>query len=90
MLLSDGNPNNALRAKTMANTGTKGIKIFTLGLGSGVNGNFLTEIAALTGGKYKFSPTPEELNTIMTEIAGDIFDTAGKTIVLETIPADAI
>jgi Mg-chelatase subunit ChlD len=91
MLLSDGNPNNALRAKTMANTAAqKGIKIFTLGLGSGVNGNFLTEIAALTGGKYKFSPTPEELNTIMTEIAGDIFDTAGKTIVLETtIPADS-
>lgn len=91
MLLSDGNPNNASTAKTMANTAAqKGIKIFTLGLGNGVNGNFLTEIAALTGGKYKFSPTPEELNTIMTEIAGDIFDTAGKTIVLETtIPADS-
>lgn len=91
MLLSDGNPDNASTAKTMANTAAeKGIKIFTLGLGNGVNGTFLTEIAALTGGKYKYSPTPEELSTIMTEIAGEIFDTAGRDIVLETtVPADS-
>ena len=56
MLLSDGYPDNANLARNMANTAAqKGIKIFTLGLGNGVDGNFLTEIAALTGGNISIA-----------------------------------
>lgn len=85
MLLSDGVPNSQSAVYTKVSTAIeKEIKIYTLGLGDGVDGVFMQDIADKTGGTYKFSPTPQELNTMMTDLAGEIFDTAGKDIVLET------
>ena len=49
----------------------KGITIFTLGLG-GVKEELLKNIAHITGGDYRYSPTPDELVDMMTEIAGNI------------------
>ena len=92
MLLSDGQPNSQSAVYTKVTTAIqKEIKIFTLGLGNGVNGTFMQDIANKTGGTYKFSPTPQELNAMMTELAGEIFDTAGKNIVLEsTVPVNGM
>lgn len=42
---------------------------YTIGLGSDVNGAFLQEIATQTGGKYYYSPTTDQLNSIYTEIS---------------------
>lgn len=62
MLLSDGQPNSQSAVYTKVSTAIqKGIKIYTLGLGSGVNGAFMQNIADMTGGTYKFSPTPQDL-----------------------------
>lgn len=89
MLLSDGVPNSQSAVYTKVSTAIqKGIKIFTLGLG-GVNGAFMQDIATKTGGTYKYSPTAQDLNTIMTDLAGEIFDTAGKNVIFETtIPSN--
>ena len=43
----------------------KGITIFTLGLG-GVKEELLKNIAHITGGDYRYSPTPDELVDMMT------------------------
>lgn len=88
ILLSDGYPNSQSRVYSQISTVIeKQIKLFTLGLGSGVNGAFMKDIAHKTGGTYNFSPTPQELNSMMIEIAGEIFDTAGKQVIVEsTIP----
>lgn len=90
MLLSDGNSNES-RALSQANLAAeKGITIFTVGLG-GVNEGILKNIASVTGGNYRYSPTSDELIDMMTEIAGEIFDTSGRNIVVETtIPADGL
>ena len=92
MLLSDGVPNSQSSVYTkVAVAIQKGIKIYTLGLGNGVNGAFMQDIANKTGGTYKFSPTPQDLNAMMTELAGEIFDTAGKNVVLEsTLPVNGM
>jgi hypothetical protein len=51
----------------------------------------MQDIANKTGGTYKFSPTPQELNAMMTDLAGEIFDTAGKNVVLEsTLPLNGM
>lgn len=42
---------------------------YTIGVGNDVNGNFLQSIATATGGKYYFSPTSNDLNTIYTAIS---------------------
>jgi Mg-chelatase subunit ChlD len=69
----------------------KGYKIHTIGLGQGADQNLLRAIANETGGNYVYSPTMEELDKMMGELAGKIFDTAGKDVVLETtIPKSAM
>ncbi len=86
MLLSDGYPNSQSAVYTKLSTAIqKGIKIYTLGLGSGVDGTFMQDIANKTGGTYKFSPTPQDLSSMMVELAGEIFDTAGSAVLLETV-----
>lgn len=50
---------------------------FTIGLGEGVNEQFLKKIATDTGGKYYFSPTGNDLTQIYQEIS----QIAGKGII---------
>ncbi|WP_165755707.1 VWA domain-containing protein [Ruminiclostridium hungatei] len=91
ILLSDGVENvwsvsNVINQANLARE--KGYKIYTIGLGAGADQNLLSTLASITGGKYVFSPTMEQLDKMMTELAGEIFDTAGKNIALETtLPA---
>jgi len=45
------------------------IIFYTIGLGSNVNTSFLEQIANMTGGRYYFSPTTDELEEIYHEIS---------------------
>jgi len=90
MLLSDGESNESSALAQANSAAEKGITIFTLGLG-GVNERLLKNIANITGGEYRYSPTANELIDMMTEIAGKIFDTSGRNIVVEvTIPENGL
>jgi Mg-chelatase subunit ChlD len=48
------------------------IIFYTIGLGSYVDEDFLEQIADMTGGKYYFSPTTDELEEIYQEISQEI------------------
>lgn len=91
ILLSDG-VENVWSTSSVINQANlakeKGYKIYAIGLGAGADQNLLSTLASITGGKYVFSPTMEQLDKMMTELAGEIFDTAGKNIELQTtLPA---
>jgi len=63
------NAQDVTYAKDMATiAATAGIKIFTIGLGSDVNGSMLYSIAKTTGGKYYYAPTGEDLEGIYDSI----------------------
>jgi Mg-chelatase subunit ChlD/prenyltransferase beta subunit len=69
------------------------IVIYTIGIGDRSSGEFDEElqmqIANITGGKYFYAPTPENLNEIYREIAGEIREAvAGREIVVrDLLPA---
>jgi Mg-chelatase subunit ChlD len=58
----------ALAAATAGNTAS-GTVFYTIGLGSDINANFLTQIATTTSGKYYASPTTDQLNSIYQQIS---------------------
>lgn len=94
VLLSDGGENvwsssSVVNQAIIANQ--KGYKIYTIGLGAGADQNLLRTLANTAQGQYVFSPTMEQLNEMMSILAGEIFDTAGKNVSLETtIPVSAM
>lgn len=51
-----------------------GVVIYTIGLGSGVNGALLQQIADSTGGRYLHLSSPEQLPDIYEELAGGLID----------------
>lgn len=58
ILMTDGQDNNGTSSDTIAKLATdKGIKIFTVGFGSDVDTSYLTEIATITGGEYRYADT---------------------------------
>lgn len=68
------------------------IVFYTIGLGNDVNTAFLKKIADMTGGKYYFSPTAEDLQGIYQEItlvlakgsvSGVVFNDANKNGILD-------
>ena len=82
ILLSDGRANyiegksastSTAEAATITSVqsgfNTSKTTFFTIGLGSSVSTSFLQQIADITGGKYYFSPTEAQLNTIYTDIS---------------------
>ena len=70
------------------------IAIYTIGIGDRSSGEFdeelLMQIADVTGGRYFYAPTPENLNEIYGEIAGEIKEAvAGREIVIrDFLPAE--
>ena len=91
ILLSDGGSNYQSAISAANTAASSGVKIYSIGLGSGVNSNLLSQIANITGGQYIASPTAEQLNGIMTNIAGEIFNKAGSDLTLQTtIPQENI
>jgi uncharacterized protein YegL len=81
ILLTDGQNNypwqddatldQAQRAKD------NGIIIFTIGLGDQADETLLQQITTITGGKYYFSPTPDNLQAIFGYIAEELIVIAG-------------
>ena len=73
VLLSDGMNNAGINPVTAANDAkSKGIVIYTIGLGSDADNATLSNIANITGGKYFFAPTGADLNKIYLEIAREL------------------
>jgi len=70
ILFTDGQSNVGPDAIVMANeAASKGIKIFTIGLGVGVDAAILQSIADATGGEYYYAPTSAELEGIYDSIS---------------------
>ncbi|MCB9009957.1 MAG: VWA domain-containing protein [Ardenticatenaceae bacterium] len=74
ILLTDGQPSETDAAAVLAQaaaTKAAGIKIYTIGLGSDVNGSLLQAIAT-SAGQYYPAPSTSDLNQIYQEIAGSL------------------
>jgi len=74
ILLTDGNDSSDIDDK-IKYAKSEGYKIFTIGLGSGVNSTMRTmleNIANTTGGKYYYAEDGNALESIYDQIAGDI------------------
>ena len=85
ILLTDGRANKpngvgygedardvAYAKEKAAEAALMGIKIFTIGLGSNINGRMLYSIADTTDGEYYYAPTADDLEEIFDDIAFDI------------------
>lgn len=73
VMLTDGNESmnsNPMGAATDA--ASKGIKIYTIGLGADVDENQLKAIANVTKGKYYFAPSGAQLASIFADIGSEI------------------
>jgi Mg-chelatase subunit ChlD len=91
VLLSDGDSSRYQAINEANKAKAKGYKIFSIALGAGADRYLMEQLAIITGGKYVYSPTMAQLDEMMTMLAGEIFDNAGKDVVLETtIPANGM
>lgn len=61
----------AIDAATAGHT-ANGTVIYTIGLGNNVFSDFLRQLATSTGGKYYFTPTTDQLNSIYTQISEEL------------------
>ena len=76
MILSDGYDNEGgPDISTLVNMANrKKIKIYSIGLGSDVDINLLTQIAEQTGGKFYHATTATDLEDIYKQIGGETVD----------------
>lgn len=79
ILLSDGSDtsnvegyNDKLLEEQIQVAKTKGVKVYTVGLGSVIDEENLQTIAKETSGKYYFAATADDLDVIFDEIAVDL------------------
>jgi Mg-chelatase subunit ChlD len=88
LLLSDGESNRTRAINKAKEAKAKGYKIYTIALGAKADQYLMSIIAQISGGKYAYSPSIQDLNALMSGLAGEIFNTAGRNVVLETtLPA---
>jgi uncharacterized protein YegL len=82
ILLTDGQNNYAWQDDATLDQAQRaadnGIMIFTIGLGDLADEPILQQIAAITGGSYYFSPTPDNLMEIFGFIAEELIMIAGQ------------
>ncbi|MBL0176129.1 MAG: VWA domain-containing protein [Ignavibacteria bacterium] len=73
--MTDGGDNSSSRspAEIISLANRNRIRIFTIGLGSGIQSEILKNIADLTGGRYYETPNPAQLTAIYQEISTIIF-----------------
>ena len=91
ILLTDGEFNEPSNANSAALAqadiaADKGYKIFTIGLGSGVNPSILGQIANRTGGSYYFAANATALDSIYDDIFQVITQVASNITVTDVIP----
>lgn len=90
-LVSDGGSDRNSAIARAYEAKANGYIIYAIALGTGADQYLMNTIAEITGGKYLYSPTMEQLDSMMTILAGEIFNTAGKNVVLEsTLSAGAM
>ncbi len=75
IVMTDGGDNSSARtpAEIIALANRNRIRVFTIGLGSGIQSAILKNIADLTGGRYYETPNPAQLAAIYEEISTIIF-----------------
>lgn len=66
---------------------TKGYRVYTIGLGSGVQPTVLEQMATETGGKYFFAADASALDPIFNEIYGQIKSTVTNVVVTDILPS---
>lgn len=66
---------------------TKGYKVYTIGLGSGVQPTVLQQMATETGGKYFFAADASALDPIFDEIYQQIKQTVTDVVVTDILPS---
>ncbi|MBL0176092.1 MAG: VWA domain-containing protein [Ignavibacteria bacterium] len=83
IVMTDGGDNSSSRSPSeiisLANRNR--IRIFTIGLGSGIQSEILKNIADLTGGVYYETPNPAQLTAIYEAIATNIFASFKECII---------
>ena len=92
LLLSDGGDNRWSSSEILQQAKKakeQGIRIYCVGLGRS-GPDLLKNISNITQAGYSFSPTMEELEEMMFEAGKQIFDTAGRNLVLETTIEDYV
>jgi len=88
ILLTDGianRPLSVLNPETYAEekateSAAQNIKIFTVGLGNGVNETMLKKIASTTGAEYYYAPASAELENIYNQISTKICEYGSITV----------
>lgn len=91
LLLSDGESNRTSAINKAKEAKAKGYKIYTVALGAKADQYLMSIIAQISGGKYAYSPSIQDLNVLMSGLAGEIFNSAGRNVVLETtLPASIL
>ncbi|MFZ1728736.1 MAG: VWA domain-containing protein, partial [Bacteroidota bacterium] len=75
IVMTDGGDNSSTRtvAEIISLANRHRIRVFTIGLGTGINATELEQIALLTGGRYYQTPNAGQLSAIYTEISSIMF-----------------
>ena len=83
IVMTDGGDNSSSRspAEIISLANRNRIRIFTIGLGSGIQSEILRNIAELTGGAYYETPNPAQLTAIYQTIATNIFASFKECII---------
>ena len=85
LFLSDGAA--SYPTAEVADAKTKGYRVYTIGLGSGVQSTLLEQMANETGGKYFFAADASALDPIFNEIYGQIKNTVTNVVVTDILPS---
>ncbi|AKB36019.1 hypothetical protein MSSAC_1429 [Methanosarcina siciliae C2J] len=81
VLLSDGKSSDP--SSVVSTIQANNIQVYTVGLGSSVDEDLLSDIASQTGGMYYYSPTDSQLQEIYNNIVGKII--GWDTVVIRKI-----
>jgi VWFA-related protein len=86
VLLSDGlaTANQGARNASIQAAGASGVSFVALGLGAGVDRQYLTELASASGGRFLDAPTPASLRQVYLDLASAI--KSQYTLVVNSVP----
>lgn len=71
---------------SLASQGSSRVPIYTIGLGSGVDGQGLERIAALTGGRYQYGSDERKLEELFLQIGDQLRSQYKVVYVSKTVP----
>jgi hypothetical protein len=82
ILLTDGEPTHSKTATDdeVRLAAYAGIRIFTIGLGTGIDEDYLRMISYLTGGRYYHAPNADDLESIYNNISNVVQNITDRTV----------